>query len=385
MASIEKVSTYRFKKFDFKRIRYDATIVVFGQRGSGKSTWWKNLRMHNSNPSVKVICESPDIDSKYPNIHKKDREGAFDEDALRKLLQDQNKISKKVNNDFREYKEKMCRELELKQKQEWECIRKKLLEKAAEEDWSIASIAKQLESKKKTTEIKWAREKDDVKQKMKKVYDDLRKPHSFDLCIDDCSAYSSVMKSKLMCCLLNNARHFMMRATTLVQYMIDYPARLRAGADWVVIFRDNVPENIKRYYKYWASIFNSVEEFKQVLDVMCQNHGCMVIDMRSGSANLEDRVFVCHPQEMDEDTTKVCQEKDTVKACQEIVTENDEEDSDYEDVLNADEEYKDEEKVDSTEVTTIADRLESLSKHESVLQRLGELEAKVEALERIVG
>ena len=87
-----------------------------------------------------------------------------------------------------------------------------------------------------------------------------------------------------------------MHLTTFItmSYGIQAPAELLSRAvDYVFLFRESLLADRKRMYDaYTFGAFPSFEAFCQVLDQCTQEpHGCMVIDTRVASNDLEDRVF----------------------------------------------------------------------------------------------
>jgi len=290
---------YSFKPFDWSWIRYDATIGIFGQRGTGKTNFSRNVMRHNRLERSFVICESPEIRSKYKDIPRVYRHAEYDEEFLRNFLRGQDKISKKVVGKFTTYQNQMKKEVAARQADEWQKLTSDLHSKGMKYSWSPKQVEDAFKKGRKKLESQHQKEAVDLKKHYRQVWDDLRKPYAVDVYIDDCSSDNKIMNSKLMRILMNNGRHFICRVVIMVQYCIDFPAKLRGALDWVVVFKETIEKNLKRLYENYASVFSSFGEFKRVLESVAKGYRCMVINMRS-TEPLEKRVFFCDPEDLDD-------------------------------------------------------------------------------------
>jgi len=228
--------TYEFKPFDWSRIRYDSSIGIFGQRGGGKSVFSLNVMKNSRLPRCFVICESPEVHNKYSNIPHPFRHEVFDENFLISFLASQNRISKELNREFKGIISRMKKELEKRQDEEWTKLGDELVKKGETEKWSQDDLERTIERYKRRYKQKWDEETRQLKQILRKKWDDMRKPYAVDIYVDDCSSDASVMASKYTKILINNGRHFICRITIMIQYQMDFPAKLRGGLDWLVIF-----------------------------------------------------------------------------------------------------------------------------------------------------
>src|SRR5581483_4461553 len=89
-----KKQKFRIRQFEWGWLRYDTTIATFGQRGTGKTNFSRNVLLRNRLERCFVICESPEIHHKYQDIPYPFRHEEFSEDFLRGFLRAQNRISK---------------------------------------------------------------------------------------------------------------------------------------------------------------------------------------------------------------------------------------------------------------------------------------------------
>jgi hypothetical protein len=91
---------YKFKPFDWNWFRYDSTMLVFGQRGTGKTNFSRNVLLRNRLRRCLVICESPEINRSWKDIPFSYRYPEFNEDYLKSILRAQNKIAKDIISKF---------------------------------------------------------------------------------------------------------------------------------------------------------------------------------------------------------------------------------------------------------------------------------------------
>lgn len=88
-----------------------------------------------------------------------------------------------------------------------------------------------------------------------------------------------------------NGRHFDETFVFSMQYPIGIPPKFRTNVDFVVLFRDNANDNLERIYKYYAGMFDTFADFRDVFNQCTEDYGCMIIDKTSRSNKIEDIVF----------------------------------------------------------------------------------------------
>lgn len=77
-----------------------------------------------------------------------------------------------------------------------------------------------------------------------------------------------------------------------LSYGLTMPPCLRANCDYIFIFRESFYSNRKRLYDMFAGMFNTFEQFCDVMDDYTKNNNCLVIDNKSKNwDNIEDCVF----------------------------------------------------------------------------------------------
>jgi hypothetical protein len=78
-----------------------------------------------------------------------------------------------------------------------------------------------------------------------------------------------------------------------MSYPLGLPRAVRAGVDYVFMFRDNMPASRKRLFDAWAvDVFPSFDVFSQVMDrCAITDHECLVIDVSGRFDRFQDNVF----------------------------------------------------------------------------------------------
>ena len=84
------------------------------------------------------------------------------------------------------------------------------------------------------------------------------------------------------------------------------PPELRANADYIFICKEVKRTELDKLWKYYAGVFSSFDMFRQVLDQVTKNYGCLVIDNTSNSDKLQDQVYVYRASLHDKDSFKIC-------------------------------------------------------------------------------
>lgn len=115
-------------------------------------------------------------------------------------------------------------------------------------------------------------------------------PRAF-LILDDCLYDGCWRKDKNIRYIFMNGRHQKIMLFITMQYPLGIPPDLRTNIDYVFILRETNYSNRKRLYENYCSVFPSFEMFCQVMDVITDGYGCLVIDNTSKSNKLEDNVF----------------------------------------------------------------------------------------------
>ena len=115
-------------------------------------------------------------------------------------------------------------------------------------------------------------------------------PRAF-LILDDCLYDGCWKKDKNIRYMFMNGRHQKLMLLVTLQYPLGVPPDLRTNIDYVFILRENNHGNRKRIYENYCSVFPTFEMFCDVMDILTEGYGCLVIDNTSKSNKLEENIF----------------------------------------------------------------------------------------------
>jgi hypothetical protein len=137
----------------------------------------------------------------------------------------------------------------------------------------------------------------EMQRQMKEAEDTDGKPHArrVALLLDDCMADKSIMSSKEIKVIHKLGRHYDMTLVNCMQYAKDAPPQCSGQADFVFMWNEPAPENIKMLYsRYCGGLFHSENEFIQVFKQITRSneteakHDCLVFDMNRKLASSSD-------------------------------------------------------------------------------------------------
>lgn len=111
------------------------------------------------------------------------------------------------------------------------------------------------------------------------------------LILDDCLYDNDWVKDKNIRACFMNGRHFNAMTIVSLQYAMGISPILRCQTDYVFIFNDSIIKNRQRLYDHYCGFFDSFDIFRQVMDQVCNDFCCLVINNRSQSNKIEDKIF----------------------------------------------------------------------------------------------
>lgn len=111
------------------------------------------------------------------------------------------------------------------------------------------------------------------------------------LIMDDCMSDKSWVKDPNILELFYNGRHYHISFILTMQYSKGLPPEMRSNLDYIFLLAEDFICNRKRLYDDYAGMFPSYDIFQQVFSELTDNWGCMVINNRVHSKNIEDKVF----------------------------------------------------------------------------------------------
>lgn len=90
---------------------------------------------------------------------------------------------------------------------------------------------------------------------------------------------------------LTNSKSYQITNIVIVQIPFQIGEEASSNFDYVFLTRDSFVLNQKEYWKYYANIFPTFEQFAAVFNKCTENYGVLVIDMKNQSNNIEDKFF----------------------------------------------------------------------------------------------
>lgn len=122
----------------------------------------------------------------------------------------------------------------------------------------------------------------------KKKYDD-----RILVVMDDCISDAKIWKrSKDLAEIFYNGRHYNISLIIVSQDIVAIPPSFRANIDIVMLFNSSIQEELKKLFQHYAGEFTNLQEFKDTLNMVCQDYGAMIILKRGyRSLDLCDKVF----------------------------------------------------------------------------------------------
>lgn len=113
------------------------------------------------------------------------------------------------------------------------------------------------------------------------------------ICVmDDCLASKGTWsKDRPIMDLLYNGRHYKLTYILTMQFPLGIQPELRLNFDYVFLLADDSGTNIKRLYEHYASMFPTLNSFKQVFEDITKDYGCMVIVNRGNRTSFLDKIF----------------------------------------------------------------------------------------------
>lgn len=120
--------------------------------------------------------------------------------------------------------------------------------------------------------------------------------------MDDCLCQKANWeKDKTIYGLLCNGRHHNLTSVLTMQYPLNVPPEIRQNFDYVFLLFDDVIENQKKIYEYYAGCFPNFESFSKVFNQLTTDYGCMVLVNIGSRANIGEKVFSYKAQQLNND------------------------------------------------------------------------------------
>lgn len=111
------------------------------------------------------------------------------------------------------------------------------------------------------------------------------------LILDDCIFDQTFMHDENTRRIFCNIGRLRLHLIITMQYPITVPHLLRSNIDYVFMFRHTHEGARKKIYENYAAVFDTYEDFCNILDQYTGEYRCLVIDNTARSNKLEDIVF----------------------------------------------------------------------------------------------
>jgi hypothetical protein len=120
------------------------------------------------------------------------------------------------------------------------------------------------------------------------------------LIMDDCLAHKGTWsKDEPMQEVFMDGRHFDLFFILTMQYPLGIGPDLRTNFDFIFLFGENFTNIQRKVHEHYAGMFPTFESFKKVFRACTVNFGCMVINNRTKSDNIEDMVYWWRAPDLD--------------------------------------------------------------------------------------
>lgn len=109
--------------------------------------------------------------------------------------------------------------------------------------------------------------------------------------LDDCMYDKKTLSSEAINKLHMNGRHLNILFINLVQYVMDYPARLRNSVDYIFAWWETQRDIRFKLWKTFFGIFDKYDDFDCTMRGLTVNKRCMVIDNTLSATSASECIF----------------------------------------------------------------------------------------------
>ena len=112
------------------------------------------------------------------------------------------------------------------------------------------------------------------------------------LVMDDCMSSKHLwLKDPNILSIFNEGRHFQLTFILAMQYAIGIQPELRSNFDFVFLLGEDTYSSKRKIHEHYAGIFPKFDLFDQVFSQVTDNYGCMVLDNRIRSNDIQKKAF----------------------------------------------------------------------------------------------
>lgn len=89
--------------------------------------------------------------------------------------------------------------------------------------------------------------------------------------------------------LILSCKYLKIKFMLTIQISSSLSSNLRSNIDYVIILKENI--NRKMLYEHYLKTFTTLDIFNELMDKYTENYGCLVINCKTESKKLEDKIF----------------------------------------------------------------------------------------------
>jgi len=117
-------------------------------------------------------------------------------------------------------------------------------------------------------------------------------PSAF-LVMDDCLAdKKSWINDQTVREIFMNGRHYKITYLLTMQFSLGITPELRSNIDYIFLLAADTPDELQKIHKHYVSgIIPVFESFLHIFNRLTENYGCMIIDNKSKSKQLDDKIY----------------------------------------------------------------------------------------------
>lgn len=90
---------------------------------------------------------------------------------------------------------------------------------------------------------------------------------------------------------MQNGRHYHITFILTMQYSLGITPAMRSNFDYVFLLGEDFITNRKKLFEHYAGMFPTFGVFQQVFAKVTHNYGCMVLNNRVKSCNIQEKIF----------------------------------------------------------------------------------------------
>lgn len=88
-----------------------------------------------------------------------------------------------------------------------------------------------------------------------------------------------------------NGRHYEISLIMALQYSKGLTPELRGNLDYIFLLAEDFPKNRRKLWEEYAGSFKTYDEFEAIFENLTDNFGCMVINNRIHTTDIEKKIF----------------------------------------------------------------------------------------------